>query len=122
MAFLTLSACSGAGDSTEEIDPTISFLSPADGDEVTVGEVACSVVVENFTLADLAKHSEGEAPEGYIGVRVDGTEVLQTSETNFDLTLDAAGAVTVEAELFYGDDGDSLDEPAIASVDLVVTE
>jgi hypothetical protein len=108
----TLAACTAGGDSAADSaapeTPTITFLSPADGDTVTAGDVPFSVIVEHFALVDLAKDNEGE-PEGYIGVSVDGTEVLQTSETTFDLALGTEGAVTVEAELFFSD-GDGLDE------------
>jgi hypothetical protein len=120
--FLLLTACTGETDTAADVDATVTFLSPADGDEVPVGDLACSVVVENFLLTDPAKHGGEEEPEGYIGVSVDGTEVLQSSATNFTITLDTAGVVELTAELFYANDGDSLDEPAVATVSLTVTE
>lgn len=101
---LTLSGCSGAKDSgsaSEEEAPTVSWLSPADGDTVAAGDVACSVLIEGFTLHDPAKHNDG-APIGYISVSADGAEVLATGETTFTLPL-AAGAHTLTASLFYSD-------------------
>lgn len=118
--FIALVACATPDDSAIDADATIVFLSPEEGAAVAIGDVDFSVVVENFTLVDLAKHTEGESAEGYIGVSVDGVESLQTSATQFALTLDVAGEVKVEAELFYGDDGDPLDEPAVASLTLTV--
>lgn len=98
---------------------TLVFLSPETGDEPPVGDLACSVVVENFLLVDPAKHGGEDVSEGYISVRVDGAEVLQSGATTFTVTLDAAGAVVLEAELLY-DDGDPLDPPALATLDLTV--
>ncbi len=105
---LTLLACSGTSDDTGEETvalPTISWLSPADGDTVAAGDVSCSTVIEAFTLQDPAKHNDG-APIGYVSVSVDDTEVVTTGATTFRLTLDA-GAHALMAALFY-DDGDAV--------------
>lgn len=121
MTFLiALFACAASDDSSTDADATIEFLSPEDGSTVAIGDVDFSVVVENFALVDLAKHTEGESAEGYIGVSIDGVEAVQTSDTQFTLTLATAGTFAVDAELFYGDDGDALDEPAVASLTLTV--
>jgi hypothetical protein len=120
LSLLMILACTAGDDTAADVDSTIAFLSPDDGATVAIGDVDFSVVVENFGLVDLAKHGEEATPEGYIGVSVGGVEVLQTSDTQFTLTLDAAGTVTVEAELFHGDDGDPLDERAVASLSLTV--
>lgn len=122
-----LFACTATGDSAADsaapVPPTITFLSPADGESVSAGAVTFSVIVDDFTLVDLAKDAGG-VPEGYIGVRVDGEEVLQTGETNFSLQLDTGGQTVVEAELFFSD-GDGMDEAfgaaVSASVGLTVT-
>jgi hypothetical protein len=112
LLLAALGACTDGGASSQDTAatemPTITFLSPTTGDSVTAGDVPFSVIVEHFALVALAKDNEGE-PEGYIGVRVDGAEVLQTAETNFSLTLTTEGPVTVEAELFFSD-GDGLEE------------
>lgn len=120
--FLLLAACTGDADTAADANATITFLSPVDGDEVPIGDLACSVVVENFLLTDPAKHGGEEEPEGYIGVSVNGTGVLQSAATTFTITLDTAGAVELTAELFYANDGDSLDEPTVATVSLTVIE
>jgi len=108
-------ACTGHPDDTGELAeaPSLSWLTPADGDTVAAGEVACSVVVDDFTLEDPAKHNEG-APIGYISVSVDGAEVLTTGSTNFTLTL-TAGAHDLSAALFYAD-GDEIEPPVAATV------
>ena len=111
-----LLACSNTLEDTAAEAVTLAFLSPTDGETVTAGEVAVSVVVDGFTLEDPAKHSEG-APEGYLAVTVDGAEVLTTGETQFNVTLDA-GEHTLGGALFYAD-GDAL-EPSV-SAEITVT-
>ena len=127
LLFLGLLACSGGDDTAAAEAPTVSWLEPADAGSVTAGTVACSLVVEHFTLEDPAMHSEGGA-EGYVAVSVDGTVVTETSQTTFDVEL-AAGAHTLDAQLFYVDgdevrvadgalceeDGEGC-EPALASI------
>lgn len=105
---LALLACTSSSDDSGKeavAPPTLSWLSPAEGDTVAAGDVSCSTVVDAFSLQDPAKHNDG-APIGYIQVSVDGTEVLTTGSTTFTLTL-AAGAHTLAAALFY-DDGDAV--------------
>jgi hypothetical protein len=97
-------ACAGSDEDTAEeavAAPTVEWLVPGDGDAVTAGEVACSTVINDFTLEDHAKHSEG-APTGYLSVSVDGAEVLTSGVTNFTITL-AAGAHDLTATLHYAD-------------------
>ena len=116
---LLLSACTGTVDDTADAAaaPTLSILSPADGEVVTAGDVAVSVIVENFALEAPAKHNEGEA-EGYIRVTVDGAEALTTAETQFTVTLNPTPEHTIGAELLVAD-GDAL-EPAV-SAEIAVT-
>ncbi len=112
-------ACSGeAVDDTAGEAPTIDFLQPTDGATVAAGDVSVSLVVDDFTLQDPAKHNEG-APEGYVAVSVDGAEVLTTGDTQFTLTLDEVGAHTLTAELRYTD-GDALEPPAVAEISVTV--
>lgn len=113
---LLLLACHGDKHSEEEeASATVQFLVPLAGEEVPVGDASFAVVVENFSLVDPAKHNEGTA-SGYIQVRLDGSDVLQSSTTNFTVTVGAAGDHTVEAELYY-EDGDALEPAVSASVD-----
>lgn len=118
MLTLWLLACtSGVGE--DPTAPSIEFLTPEDGDTVTAGPVSVTLIVENFVLADIAKHGgEGETATGTIEVTVDGGVVLETGETNFDVEL-AAGDVLLAAELLYAD-GDPLDPPVVSSVELLV--
>lgn len=98
-------------DTAEEAvaSPTLAWLSPSEGDTFAAGDVACSMVIDAFTLQDPAKHGEGE-PVGYIAVSVDAAEVLQTGATTFTLPLEA-GAHTLAAALFYAD-GDEVSATA----------
>jgi hypothetical protein len=133
LLLLPLLACTGTEkDSAADIAaPSIAWLAPAAGGTVTAGEVACSTVVDDFTLHDPAKHNTG-APVGYIGVSVDGTEALTSGTTTFGLTL-AAGAHELTAQLYYADgdeviatdtllcDEDSTDAacvPVVATIDV----
>lgn len=108
----TLSACTGATeDSTEAETPTVEFISPADGDTVTAGDIALSIAVEHFLLTDPAKHNEGE-PEGYLQVDwTDGTTSasLETGSTTSTITIATAGSWTLTADLRFAD-GDGMDE------------
>ena len=99
--LFVLIAC--AGEEVEEpvAAPTLEWLTPAEGATVAAGSVACSLVVDEFTLEAPAKHNDG-APIGYLSIAVDGVEVLTTGDTAFDLTLEA-GAHTLDAALFFAD-------------------
>lgn len=100
--LLGLACAGGDADSGHAAEaPSIEWLVPSDGDPVSAGDVACSTVIDGFTLEDHAKHSAG-APTGYLSVSVDGTEVLTSGVTNFTITL-AAGAHDLTATLHYAD-------------------
>ncbi len=111
MLLVLLLACSDKANESAIDVPTLVFLQPEAGASVTGPDVAFTVVVEDFTLVEPSKHNEGVA-EGFIRVSADGTAVLDTGSTQFDLTL-AAGGHTIAVELFYTD-GDAL-EPAVSS-------
>lgn len=121
MISLVLFACSGESDSGDEQEdshseaPALSFLSPDDGETVGIANVEVSIVADNFTLHDPAKHNEGQ-PEGYISFAVDGVEERKTADQQFTITL-TTGGHTLSAELFY-EDGDPLDPPVTASVEV----
>lgn len=101
-ALLTL-ACAPAADAVAP--PTVTWLAPADGDAVTAGEVAASVIVDAFSLEDPARHNAG-TPIGYLRVCVDGAEALTTGATAFTLSL-TPGEHVLSASLYYAD-GDAV--------------
>ena len=96
--------------------PSVTFLSPSEAEQVDAGELAVSLIVENFTLAD-PKHGTDEdgAATGYVAVELDGDGPQNFGSTTFTIPVDAPGEHTLSAELLYAD-GDTLDEPATASV------
>ncbi|MFZ5482427.1 MAG: hypothetical protein ACOZNI_37035 [Myxococcota bacterium] len=121
MLWLMLACTGGEGDDTAVEAPTVAWLTPSEGADTAVGDLACSLVVENFLLESPAKHgAEGETPEGYLAIRLDGADVLETADTQFTVTVDA-GEHTLEAELLYAD-GDPLDPAVTASVGFVALE
>ena len=118
LSLLFLACTSGSKDSEAEGPAaSIQFLVPLEGEQVDVGDAAFAAVVENFSLVDPAKHNEGTAT-GYIQVRLDGADVLQTGSTNFTVSIGSAGDHTVEAELYY-EDGDALDPAVKATVNFM---
>jgi hypothetical protein len=111
--------------------PSVAWLSPVDGETVAAGDVACSVLVEGFTLIDPAKHNEG-TPEGYLQVSVDASEEMVTASTTFTLPLEA-GAHSLGVGLLYSDgdevvsdgeklceEGDSACDPVVATIEVIV--
>lgn len=115
LSLLFLACTSGSKDSEAELPAaTIQFLVPLEGEQVDIGDASFAVLVENFSLVAPAKHTDGAA-SGYLQVRLDGSDVLQTASTNFTVTTGSAGAHNVEVELYY-EDGDPLDPPVAASV------
>jgi hypothetical protein len=98
--FLLLLAC-GTGEKEETVAPSLSWLSPRDGESVAIGNLSCALIIESFSLVDPAKHNEG-APIGYVAVARDGIDILDVGSTTFDLNLDA-GDHTLGATLYYAD-------------------
>lgn len=115
LSLMLLVACTAGKDDSAAPDPaTLTLLTPSEGDVVAAGAVSVAVVVEDFLLVDPAKHNDG-SPEGYLQVRLDGADVLTTGATTFTVEDVAAGAHTLEVELYYAD-GDALEPPVSASV------
>jgi hypothetical protein len=135
--WILAAVAGGCAGSTEEFQPALSFLSPADGATVPAGELQVSIVVEEFELvppsvaaADPARggpalpllllpasaraHDEEGVPSGYCDLRLDGVSVASLDSTQLTLTVEA-GAHTLEGELRFAD-GDPLDPPVAASV------
>jgi hypothetical protein len=125
MLFFFLAACtSSKDDSATPATPTIEFLSPSEGDSVALGKLELSLVVEHFTLQDVAKHNEGQ-PEGYIEVGwTDGTtsDELTTGSTTPTIEILTAGAWTITGELYFAD-GDEVTEefPDAVSAEVSIT-
>ena len=108
-------ACAGppdsAGADADAATPTVSFVSPADGDTVAAGDLALSIAVGHFVLEDPAKHDDGAA-EGYLVVTwTDGSngDSVQTGSTTPTIPIATAGAWTLTADLRFAD-GDELSE------------
>jgi hypothetical protein len=59
-------------------------------------------------------HNEGEA-KGFVRFSLDDAALDDVYDTQYTLTAVAAGAHTVEAELYFAD-GDALEPPVSASV------
>ena len=102
--LLLLLAC-GTGEKEETVAPSLSWLSPSDGESVAIGSLSCALIIESFSLVDPSKHNEG-APIGFVSITVDGNDTLEVGSTTFDLTLEA-GAHTLGATLYYAD-GDAV--------------
>lgn len=98
--LLLLLACAAA-DKESTPAPTLLWLAPSDGETVPVGETACSIILESFSLVDPAKHNTG-APIGYVRVSVDDESRLEVGTTTFSLDLEA-GSHRLNAALFYAD-------------------
>lgn len=120
MLLISLFACTSE-EPEEAAAPSIEFQAPANGAELALGENDASVIVENFTLVDPAKHGDEEVQLGWIVITVDGTEQGVSGDTNFTFTLDTAGEHTLEASLLH-EDGEALDPPAVASVTVTAVE
>jgi hypothetical protein len=107
MMLLLWLGCAADTDTGEgaEPAPTVTWLVPSEGDTVAVGDVSCSLIVEEFSMVSPTFHSMG-APTGYLELSVDGNMALQTGDTTPILTLEA-GDHELSAELHYTD-GDAV--------------
>ena len=138
LALVAGCAADKAGD-TSSSAPSVTFLSPTAGEELRESQAQVSRLVENFGLttpvgkaagpswpllllpggAAWAHGEEGDTPEGYVTLTLDGTAVVNLSEIQHTLGGLAGGEHTLGAQLYYAD-GDPLDEPATAEVDFTV--
>ena len=125
-------ACGGDAD-TAVYTPSVTFLAPVADSTVTAGEIAVTLVVDDFTLvppetdsrapaavplplrllvASAEAHDEEGIPSGYCALALDDVAVSNLSETQGTVTV-AAGAHTLSCALMFAD-GDEL-EPAVSA-------
>jgi hypothetical protein len=115
-------------------DPTVSFLAPDDGATVPAGDVAVTIVVDDFELSAptatarwrpvsplwlfvpvAEAHPEEGIPTGYCELSLDGVKQADLIETQYTLTGVAAGSHTLTCELYYVD-GDEVEPPVSATI------
>jgi hypothetical protein len=130
---LWLAACGGED---APVDPTVDILSPVEGEEVTTDALGVTAVTTGFRyeapdtglaawtawlMPTARAHEPGESPYGYLQWRIDGADVLATSDPSATLDLSALGdgAHSVEVELFYPD-GDAFYPPVVDVVGIVL--
>lgn len=114
---IALSGCTGG-----ELEPAVEITAPADG-ATTGADVTITVEVTDFALVDPESarrarrpvwtpldlfpaayaHDPSADPEGYVEYSVDGDVVATTTDLSFAVTGLAAGAHTIEVELYYPD-------------------
>ncbi len=132
IAPLVLVACGGDAD-TAVYTPAVSFLAPVADSTVTAGEIAVTIVVDDFALvppetasrapapvplplrllvASAEAHDEEGIPSGYCALALDDVAVADLSDTQGTVTV-AAGAHTLSCDLMFAD-GDAL-EPAVSA-------
>lgn len=90
--------------------PTITFVSPTEGESIPEGSVGVSIAVNQFVLVDVSKHSENGA-EGVIRfTSAQGRiwDTFDTGATTFTIPL-TLGDAQLTAELRY-EDGDEITE------------
>ncbi len=128
LALLVLAACQ-TSDGGEA--PTLTILSPAEGDTVAVGEVQVSVIVENFELfvpgtARLVPfdpttwlspaawaHGDEASTRGWISMTLDDDDASVLGATQGSLSNVMAGSHALTLQLIH-EDGDPV-EPAVAA-------
>lgn len=119
----------GACADQSEEQPTISFLSPSQGEVLAIGAVPVSLIVDHAALveppvaawwthalpwSEARAHSEG-ATEAFVRLSLDGVEVLELSTTQGSVDVPDAGDHAFDALLIRGD-GTAFDTPPYASV------
>lgn len=105
--LLALLACSATEDDTAT-GPSLSWVTPSDGADISAGTADCTVAVDGFTLGD----------EGYVAYGIGaGNEAGQATTPTFTLDI-PAGEATLWAELFLTD-GSELSPPVSATINVV---
>jgi hypothetical protein len=135
--FLLIAGCTGGeSDSDVVYTPTLSFLAPLDGSTVAAGDVAVSIVVDDFILtapesarldgpalplplmmleSAAEAHNEEGTPAGYCQLSVNDSEVTKMDTTQFTIPTMSPGTYTLTGTLFFAD-GDELETPVSATV------
>lgn len=126
-------ACNGQD---APVDPTVDILSPVEGEVVGADTLGVTAVTTGFRyeapdsglaawtawwLPTAHAHDPGEAPYGYLQWRVDGQDVLATSDPSatLDLSVLSDGAHALQVELFYPD-GDAFYPPVVDEVGILL--
>ncbi|HMV65664.1 MAG TPA: hypothetical protein PKA64_02345 [Myxococcota bacterium] len=122
-------------DSPVAPDPQVTIVTPTVDAEVSGATLRVEVTVADFELtprdevawapgwgllgwtAAAAAHTVGEAPNGYVGYAIDGTELAATTELAVTLPLDGVppGTHDLVAQLYYPD-GDGFYPPVLDQV------
>lgn len=150
MLCVLMAACTSGtpGDDTDSDAvvvalPTVSITAPADGSTVTGPDTSIVIAVQDFELVAKEQsarfvpgpplgglwmwmptadaHEAGEAPAGYLSVRLDDALFAETTSTTVAVTGLAAGEHTVDVELRYPD-GDAFYPAIHAFVTFTVAE
>ena len=118
----------GCGESAPNVPVHLQVLAPAEGATVPAGDIAVSLLVENFELVEPEQaahrpvaepwplqlvptawaHDEDGLPSGYVLLTLDSTELPPVSDTQHTLVDVVAGEHTLRAALRYAD-GDPLE-------------
>lgn len=103
--------------------PTITFVSPSEGDTVAAGDVNISLAVEHFVLVAVEKHGDAGVQGSLVFTTQQGSvaETIETGSTTFTVPL-AVGEASLEADLVF-EDGDpvSVSFPDFEPVVITVT-
>ncbi len=141
-ACVGLVACSGSGDSSDTapvFHPSLTFLTPLDGETEPTGDLGVSMVISEFNLVDPSTaradelvpagapltltllsgtawaHNAAGTPAGYCELTYDGTLFADLAATTTTLPGVTAGPHTLEAHLLYAD-GHPLDPDIDVSI------
>jgi hypothetical protein len=107
----------GCSEKEETYTPALSFLQPKDGATVPAGDLAVSIVVEDFELVppEGLAHDEQGIPAGYCSLTLDEQAVADVSSPRGTVSGLTAGPHVLVGELRYAD-GDALQPPVAVAV------
>lgn len=142
IALVLVLACGEKGPADTAVDaatPTLTFLEPTGDATVPTGDVAVSILVEDFELVTPSAtarvqpgfdptswlpvgtaHAHGdEAGRGYVTLTLDGGTPVELSSTQTTLPAVAAGEHILMGELMH-EDGEAVDPAVTATVTFTV--